>query len=127
MVSVIASQKILEIARAEDPKQWFIDNIDTSKFRTFGENLTVATFIFPEKTKGGIYRPKSNIEEDALQGNVGLVVAVGEDLQGGSELLHQWVRFSYNAGMKWRFREVDLRDIPIGQIRGTVENPDEVL
>lgn len=129
MPTLIASQKVIELSRAEDPKRALIEAVEVSKFRTFGENLTVATYIRPEKTRGGIIRPSENIKEDELQGNIGLVVKVGEGFteEEAKEMLHQWVRFGYNDGLKWRYNEVPLRDISIDRIRGTVENPSEVL
>src|SRR4030095_9367076 len=102
------SPKVLELSRATDPKRALIDAVDVSKFRTFGENLTVATYIRPEKTKGGIYRPPDNIKEDEFQGNIGLVVKIGEGFEEEPDLLHQWVRFGYTSGLKWRLKDVAL-------------------
>jgi hypothetical protein len=127
MTIVVSSKRIVELARATDPRQALIDAVDVSKIRTFGQNLLVATYIRPEKTKGGIYRPDSDIQNDELQGNVGLVLQVGEAVEEGEELLHKWVRFGYNEGLKWRYADIPLRDIDLGRIRGIVDDPRQVF
>src|SRR5215470_3542293 len=97
-MAVISSKMLLELARAKDPKQALISAVDISGIQTFGENLLVATYIRPERTKGGILRPESNVKEDEFQGNIGLVVQVGDGIpeEEAKEILHQWVRFGYN-------------------------------
>ena len=131
-MAVIPSYKVLELAQADptDPdvlKQTYIDAINLTGVTTWGENLLVMSYIRPERTRGGILRPADNIREDEFQTNVGLVVQVGDGLDDAEELLHQWVRFSYNSGQKWRYVDTPLRDISIGQIRGTVDDPNKVL
>src|SRR5215475_2443467 len=99
---VITSQRIVEISRAQDPRQALIDAVDVSEIETCGENLLVATYIRPERTRGGIIRPESNIKEDEFQGNVGLVVQVGDGFaeEEAKEILQRWVIFGYNDGLK---------------------------
>ena len=127
-MGMIQSSRILELARALNPKEALIDAVDVSEIETFGENLLVATYIRPEKTKGGVYRPESNVKEDEFQGNVGLVVQVGTALkEEESDWLHHWVIFGYNDGLKWRYNDVPVRYISIERIRGTVEDPSRVI
>src|SRR5262245_21583298 len=124
---LISSNKVVELARADDPKQALIDAVDVTDIEVFGENLLVATYIRPERKKGGIYRPESSIKEDEFQGNIGLVLKIGDGLEGAEDLLHKWVRFGYNDGLRWRYNEVPIRDISIDRIRGTVKDPSRVL
>ncbi len=121
---VVSSQKILELARAEDPKQALIDAVNVSDIELFGDNLLVGTYIRSERTKGGILRPESNVREDEFQGNVGLVLKAGVGLE---DLLHQWVIFGYNDGLKYRYDDVAVRIIAVDRIRGTVQDPSKVL
>ena len=124
---LIASSKIVELARAEDPKQALIEAVDVSKIGVWGENLLVATYIRPERTKGGIIRPESIVREDEFQGNIGLVLKIGDGLEEAEDLLHKWVRFGYNDGLRWRYNDVPVRDISIDRIRGTIDDPSKVL
>ena len=73
--------KLREIAEAseKDPKQALLSALP-SKIRdieVFHNQVLVATYIAPEKTKGGVYRPVNAILEDRFQGKVGLVIAKG--------------------------------------------------
>ncbi len=127
-MAIISAARLLELAEAEDPKQALIDFVDVSGIEIFGENLLVGTYIRPEKTKGGIIRPKDNIKEDVFQGNVGLVLKVGNGiLEGVEEILHKWVIFGYNDGLKYIYCDVDVRIISIDRVRGTVADPTKVL
>ena len=129
-MAVIRSPKIVELAQSKDIKKALIDGVDVSQIETFGENLLVATYIRPERTAGGIIRPQDNIGEDEFQGNVVLVLQIGEGLSEDSEakeLLHQWVRFGAKEGTRWRFNDIPVRDISIDRIRGTVKDPNKVL
>ncbi len=130
-MAIISSQKILELARAEDPKQGLIDAIGVlglDEIEVFGENLLVGTYIRPEKTKGGVIRPESNVREDEFQGNVGLVLKVGNGiLEGVEDILYKWVLFGYNDGLKYRYNDVAVRIISIDRIRAVVVDPTKVL
>lgn len=127
---VIASNKIVELAQAADAKKALIDNVgDISKVRITGQNLFVATYIRPEKTRGGIIRPESNVREDEFQGNVGLVLKVGEafNKEDAEDLLHQWVMFGYNDGLRYRYNDVPCRTIHVDRVRQIVPDPSKVL
>lgn len=123
---VISSGKIVELAQAADPKKALISAVDVSGLTVFGENLLVATYIRPEKTKGGIIRPEQNIKEDEFQGNVGLVLKVGDGLSS-DEIIHQWVIFGHNDGLRCRYMDVPCRIISVDRIRGMVTDPSKVL
>lgn len=73
--------KLREIAEAAqtDPKQALLGSLpkSTTEYEVFHNRVLVATYVAPEKTKGGIIRPDRNLAEDRFQGKVGLVIAVG--------------------------------------------------
>lgn len=102
---------------------------DLSKTRVFGTNLLIGNYIRPEKSSGGIIRPPENVKEDELQGNVGLVLKVGEGFENGDgdELLHKWVMFGYNDGLRYNYRDVSCRTIDIGRIRQLIPDPNMVF
>lgn len=73
--------KLREIAAAAqaDPKQALIDSMPTSaaQYEVFHNRVLVATYVRPEKTKGGIILADRTLIEDRFQGKVGLVIAIG--------------------------------------------------
>ena len=124
-MAVISSRKIVELAQAADPKSALIKGVgDISKVEILGHNLFVATYIRPEKTKGGVLRPEENIREDEFQGNIGLVLKTGEEITGEEG---KWVLFGYNDGLRFRYNDVPCRIISIERIRAIVPDPTKVL
>jgi co-chaperonin GroES (HSP10) len=76
----MARAKLREIAEAAqlDPKQALLNSLgDISQIEIFHNQVLVATYIAPEKTKGGIIRPDRSIMEDRFQSKIGLVIKVG--------------------------------------------------
>lgn len=130
-MAMISSAKVLELSEItdKDPTKKFIGAVDLDGVTTHGENLLVITYIRPRKTSGGILRPDDNIKEDEFQGNVGLVVQVGDDFddEQANELLHTWVVFGCNDGLRYRYDGVPLRIIPYNRVRQTVPDPFKVL
>lgn len=77
-MTVSARLRDIAIAASNDPKKALIDSLgDVSRFEPFHNLVLVATYVAPEKTKGGIIRPDRTLMEDRFQGKVGLVVRVG--------------------------------------------------
>lgn len=78
-MTVTSAAKLREIAQAVDPKRALLDSIAhaAARFEVAGCQVLVATYIRPEKTKGGIILTDRSLAEDRFQGKVGLVVKVG--------------------------------------------------
>lgn len=83
--------------------------------------VLLAAFVRPSKTKGGIIRPGSNVEEDVWQGKVGLVLKLGPDaFQDGEDFsfndqkakLGEWVIFK--VGDAW---QLTINDWPCRLVR----------
>lgn len=61
-----------------DPKAKLLADLgDLSGAEVFHNQVLCAVYIAPEKTRGGIIRPQSNIDEDRYQGKVGLIIKCG--------------------------------------------------
>lgn len=103
---------------------------DLSEVEVLGDNLLIGNYISPSKI-GSIYRPGDNIKEDELQGNVGLVLKLGDGaaLENGAteKFLHKWVMFGYNDGLRYNLNDVSCRTIDVGRIRQIVPDPSKVL
>lgn len=52
---------------------------DLDKQKPLFDNVLVATYLEPAKTKGGILLPEKNREEGRFQGKMGLILALGPE------------------------------------------------
>jgi hypothetical protein len=67
-----------ELAAEADPKRALLDALgDMQWYEPFHNLVLIATYIRPEKTTGGIYRPDRSLQEDRFQGVCGLVLRLG--------------------------------------------------
>src|SRR5438270_874787 len=74
----IMRAKTLELSRANNPKRELQRLLgDLSSFEIMHNLILVATYIEPEKTAGGIYKPQKSLDESKWQGKVGLVLLKG--------------------------------------------------
>jgi len=108
--------RLQEIAQAaqSDPKKALLDSVgDITGFIPTLNLVLVATYISPEKTRGGIIRPHRNITEDRLQGKVGLILAKGPiafqddgatKFGGLNPKLGEWVVYRPADAMEMFFR-----------------------
>lgn len=119
-----------------DPKQKLLEDLgDISPFEIFNNQILVAVYIRPTKTKSGIYLSDQSREEDKVQGKVGLVVKKGpaafvdetsEWFKDISVELHDWVVFRPSDGWSITVNNVLCRIIDDTAIRGKVDMPDRV-
>jgi len=121
---------------AVDPKQKLLDDLgDISSVDIFNNQILVAVYIRPAKTKSGIYLSDQSREEDKLQGKVGLVVKKGpsafvdeanEWFKDVSVEVNDWVVFRPSDGWSITVNNVLCRMIDDTAIRGKVDAPDRV-
>ena len=116
---------------------------DLSKFEVFNNQVLVAVYVRPEKTKGGIFLPDKAKDEDKYQSKVGLILKVGpsafvDDAQnwfkGVTVQEHDWIIFrpsdgwqvTLNTLQKSISREdvVDCRIVGEASVRMRVTDPD---
>jgi co-chaperonin GroES (HSP10) len=77
-MAIVSAPKTQQLALAQDPKQALFDAVgDLSGVDVFHNQILIALYIRPEKSKGGIIRPETNVAEDEYQGKVGLVIKIG--------------------------------------------------
>jgi co-chaperonin GroES (HSP10) len=136
--------KLREIAEqsGSDPKAALWDSLgDTIKsVNPKPYELLVATYIRPEKTKGGIFVPDRTLTEDRFQGKVGLVLKLGEfcfeddaKAKWGSfrPAVGDWVIFRASDG--WEVFVGDGREgtacrfVHEGNIVGLIDDPDFIF
>ena len=68
----------IEMMHSENPKKDLLDEIGNLKdVEIFHNQLLVAVYIRPNRTKGGIYLSDTTTAEDRFQGKVGMIVKMG--------------------------------------------------
>src|SRR5271155_3319779 len=119
------SQAVSEIAQIHDlvaKKMAIAKKVgDLSGISIMFNMVLLAAYIRPEKSKGGIIRPGSNVEEDVWQGKVGLVLKLGPDsfrddadmsFNGQRASIGEWVVFK--VGDAW---QLTINDWPCRLVR----------
>jgi|SRR5882672_6150387 len=130
---IASASKIEQIAQGLDPRKAILAAIgDLDGIDVYSDLVLVGVFIRPEKTAGGIYRPKENIQEDEYQGKVGLVLKCGplafgdwEDPaeRGDMAEVGAWVVFAIKDGWPVQLNGVPCRFVPYDKLRARVANP----
>jgi hypothetical protein len=118
-----------------DPKQKLLDAVgDVSGAEVFHNQVLMAVYIAPEKTRGGIIRPQTNIDEDRYQGKLGLIIKLGpKALKSDAKWswpdgvgLYSWVFFRISDTFAVTINGQACRMIDDVNIKGRIDHPDIV-
>ena len=117
-----------------DPKGKLINDLgDLSNIEIFNNQILVAVYIRPQKTKSGIYLSDKTVDEDRYQGKVGLLVKMGpaafEDENGqwfNNEKfsLNDWLVFRPSDGWSIIVNGVLCRMLSDTQVKMRIPSPD---
>lgn len=129
----------MNMDHSEDPRELTEQAVGNVRhIEVFGPRVLVATYMRPERTKGGIILTGAAQKEDEFQGKVGLVLKVGNtafrndsatDFGGDAVKEGDWVYYRPADGLALQFNGKESRHCRILQdvdILGTVQNPDQV-
>jgi co-chaperonin GroES (HSP10) len=119
-----------------DPKAGILKDIgDLSTIELFNNQVLVAIYVRPTKTKSGIYLPDATVAEDKIQGKVGLVVKKGPmafvdaseqwftDIEVNEG---DWVIFRPSDGWGITINNLMCRILEDTAVRGKITAPDQV-
>lgn len=123
-----------------NPETRILDEIgDISGVEIFNNQVLCAVYRRPEKTRGGILLPGSNLDEDKFQSKIGLVLKMGasafeEDSEWFKDVkinVNDWVVFKPSDGWSVTVKnpaggEVLCRIIDDVNVRGRISHPDLV-
>lgn len=119
-----------------DPKEALLADIgDLSEFEVFHNDIIVAVYLRPEKTKSGIFLTDAHRDEDKYQSKLGLVVKMGPDafvddsgtwFQGVNIKVGDWVWHRPSDGFSLTVNKVLCRSLKDTSVRGTVQSPDMI-
>jgi len=123
------------MAHDTDPKDQILEAIgDLSQVELFHNQVLLAVYIRPEKTKSGLILTDSHRDEDRYQSKVGLLVKQGpmafeQDgnwFSGLSFNEHDWLVFRPSDGWSITVNGVLCRIFDDVNIKGRVPHPDAV-
>jgi co-chaperonin GroES (HSP10) len=108
---------------------------DITSVEVFNNQLLVAVYVRPQKTKSGLYLTDKTTDEDKYQSKVGLVLKMGasafNDTSGewfeGIEINEgDWIVFRPSEGWSITVNGQLCRMIDDINVKGRVDNPDRV-
>jgi len=120
----------------EDPKVVLkeqIGNIDS--FEIYNNQILIAIYIRPEKTKSGIYLTDGQRSEDQYQSKIGLVLKKGPAAFEGDDSLwfkdmnielDDWIVFRPSDGWPITVNGVLCRMLDDTSVRGKIDVPDKI-
>lgn len=123
------------MSHEEDPKNKLLDELgDLSEIELFHNQVLLAVYIRPQKTKSGLYLTDKHTDEDRYQSKVGLLVKTGPQAfeQDGNWFSglnfsdHDWLVFRPSDGWSITVNGVLCRIFDDINIRGRVPHPDAV-
>jgi len=121
---------------ADDPKKAILDEIGSiDDINVFNNQILVAIYMRPEKTKSGIILTDDTRSEDRYQGKVGLVLKKGATafvdpdnkwFVDTNVEIGDWVYFRVTDGWSVNVHGVSCRVLEDTDIRGSIQYPDSV-
>lgn len=126
----------MRMTHETDPKENLLTELgDLSSVELFNNQILVAVYIRPQKTKSGIYLTEKTTDEDRYQSKVGLLVkkgptafqdTTGEWFAGETFNLNDWLVFRPSDGWSITVHGVLCRILSDTQVKGRIEAPDQV-
>lgn len=120
-----------------DPREELFKNVgDLSGVKVFNNQVLVAIYVRPTKTKGGIIMTDAYRDEDKIQGKVGLIVKLGSKAfidpkkewfgEGETCSVGDFVMFRPSDGWSVSINGAPCRMLDDINIRGQITSPDQV-
>ena len=125
----------MPMSHEEDPKQKLLDQLgDISQIELFHNQVLLAVYLRPEKTKSGLILTADHLDEDRYQSKVGLLVKRGplafeQDgnwFTGMTFQDHEWLIFRPSDGWSITVNGVLCRIFDDISIKGRAPHPDSV-
>lgn len=117
----------------KDPKEKL--QTDVSSVEIFNNQILVAVYLRPEKTKSGLYMPDTHRDEDKHQSKVGLVLKKGPNafidetstwFKDISVDVGDWIVFRPSDGWQITVNGVLCRILDDTYVKGRIDQPDRV-
>ena len=126
----------MDMAHDSDPKTELLERLgDISGCTVMNNQVLVAVYLRPEKTKGGIYLTDNQRAEDKYQGKIGLIVKHGPEafsddtgrwFNGAQIGEHDWIVYRPSDGWAMEVNGVLCRMLDDIHTKMVVPNPDMI-
>lgn len=125
----------MPMAHDKDPKLSILEELgDLSNVELFHNQVLLAVYLRPTKTKSGLYLTDKHVDEDRYQSKVGLLVKKGSRafeqdgvwFEGLTFKEHDWLIFRPSEGWSITVNNVLCRIFDDVNIKGRVDHPDAV-
>jgi len=125
----------MPMSHDKDPKETLLDQIgDISDIELFHNQVLLAVYLRPEKTKSGLILTADHLDEDRYQSKVGLLIKRGplafeQDgnwFTGMTFQDHEWLIFRPSDGWSITVNGVLCRIFDDISIKGRAPHPDSV-
>ncbi len=125
----------MPMSHEEDPKKKLLEDLgDISNIELFHNQVLLAVYLRPEKTKSGLILTANHLDEDRYQSKVGLLVKQGplafeQDgnwFTGMTFQDHDWLIFRPSDGWSITVNGVLCRIFDVISIKGRAPHPDSV-
>jgi len=125
----------MPMSHEEDPKVKLLDQLgDISDIELFHNQVLLAVYLRPEKTKSGLILTANHLDEDRYQSKVGLLVKQGplafeQDGNWFTGMIfhdHDWLIFRPSDGWSITVNGVLCRIFDDISIKGRAPHPDSV-
>lgn len=129
------TSKIVQYDTSDARKDLLAAVGDISKFEVFNNQVLVAVYVRPEKTKGGIYLTPQAKDEDKYQSKVGLILKMGPSafvdetqswFKGVTIKENDWIIFRPSDGWQMLVNGTACRMLDDTVVRGRIPNPDMI-
>ena len=124
----------MTMEHTQEPKEELLSRLgDLNNIKVFNNQVLVAVYIRPTKTKSGIYLSDKTVDEDRYQGKVGLLVKMGstafQDDNGQwfnneNINLHDWLVFRPSDGWSLTINGILCRMLSDTQVKMSIPAPD---
>ena len=136
---VVMPAHLATLGKAKSPDDfkeltWKILGPTLKKYKVCGTDVLFVTYIEPERTGGGIYKPDTSQQEILFQGNVGLVVGMGPlafkydsrgfAWEGDAAKINDWIVVRFADCWEIHIDGVSCRFVDPENIRGIIETPE---
>lgn len=125
----------MPMSHEKDPKEALLEQIgDISEIELFHNQVLLAVYLRPEKTKSGLILTADHLDEDRYQSKVGLLIKRGplafeQDgnwFTGMTFQDHEWLIFRPSDGWSITVNGVLCRIFDDISIKGRAPHPDSV-
>ena len=120
----------MRMEHSDDPAELIRKEMgDINDIEIFHNQVLVAIYIRPEKTKSGLYLSAQTREEDKYQGKVGLIIKKGADAFVDESVkldVGDWIYFRPSDGWQITVHGQLCRILDDTDVRGRIPAPDAV-